>query len=118
MRQNRRFCHWVIGVWLLFAVSDGSTIKRVFAIDPFDLFPDCPSYSYDVDSASGPSHWGDLCPEYAVCASGMKQSPIALPDVQYTYPFFDIDPERYLANGYHIGLRPLDFSRWSPATAE
>ena len=33
-----------------------------------------PHWSYD--GAEDPSHWGSLSPEFAVCASGHKQSPI------------------------------------------
>lgn len=35
-----------------------------------------PNWGYDGDG--GPAHWGDLAPEYAVCAAGKAQSPIDL----------------------------------------
>ncbi len=33
---------------------------------------------WDYDGAEGPAHWGELSPEFSVCASGKNQSPINL----------------------------------------
>eukprot|EP00026_Physarum_polycephalum_P012851 Phypoly_transcript_13192.p1 GENE.Phypoly_transcript_13192~~Phypoly_transcript_13192.p1 ORF type:complete len:319 (+),score=19.64 Phypoly_transcript_13192:97-1053(+) len=38
----------------------------------------CPAWSYDPTLPNGPSHWGDLCPEYAECRDGKTQSPVDL----------------------------------------
>lgn len=33
-------------------------------------------HSWSYDGNTGPSHWGDLNPEFAPCKSGHRQSPI------------------------------------------
>ncbi|XP_073138239.1 alpha carbonic anhydrase 7-like [Henckelia pumila] len=33
-------------------------------------------FSYDENTERGPSHWGSLHPEWEICSSGKKQSPI------------------------------------------
>ena len=35
-----------------------------------------PERSWDYSDANGPSHWGDLKPEFAPCKTGHRQSPI------------------------------------------
>ncbi|KAL8168210.1 hypothetical protein V2J09_009709 [Rumex salicifolius] len=39
-------------------------------------------FSYIVGSPNGPSNWGFLHPEWAVCNNGTMQSPIALPSLR------------------------------------
>ncbi|XP_073270898.1 bifunctional monodehydroascorbate reductase and carbonic anhydrase nectarin-3-like [Primulina huaijiensis] len=41
-------------------------------------FDDENEFSYDENSEKGPSHWGSLRPEWAICSTGKKQSPIAI----------------------------------------
>jgi carbonic anhydrase len=41
-----------------------------------------PQHSWDYGEALGPSHWGDLKPEFATCKSGHRQSPIDIRDAQ------------------------------------
>jgi carbonic anhydrase len=50
-------------------------------------------HSWDYGDAHGPSHWGDLNPEFATCKSGHHQSPVdirnpepaALPAIHFEY---------------------------------
>lgn len=50
-------------------------------------------HAWDYGDAQGPNHWGDLKPEFAVCKTGHRQSPIdirnpkkaALPPIQFEY---------------------------------
>ncbi len=51
-------------------------------------------WSYEGDTA--PEHWGKLKPEYALCASGMRQSPIDIRD------------------GFRVDLEPIQF-RYRPS---
>jgi len=41
-----------------------------------------PKHSWDYGEALGPSHWGDLKPEFATCKTGHRQSPIDIRDAQ------------------------------------
>src|SRR3954469_15943175 len=41
--------------------------------------PHTQHWSYEGET--GPSHWGDLSPEFSVCKSGREQSPIDITDV-------------------------------------
>jgi carbonic anhydrase len=41
-----------------------------------------PQHSWDYGEALGPSHWGDLKPEFATCKTGHRQSPIDIRDAQ------------------------------------
>jgi len=43
-----------------------------------------PHWSYDGDT--GPAHWGDLSPDYALCGTGQSQSPIDIPSSAPTNP--------------------------------
>jgi hypothetical protein len=47
-----------------------------------------PAYSYEMhwgyEGAAGPSHWGDIKPEFATCKTGMHQSPINIVGAQRT----------------------------------
>ncbi|MDR3298839.1 MAG: carbonic anhydrase family protein [Candidatus Accumulibacter sp.] len=66
-----------------------------------------PSPNWSYEDAAGPEHWGQLSPNYAVCASGKRQSPIDLSDafsvdlqaIQFLYqaaPFHVVDTGRHL----------------------
>jgi carbonic anhydrase len=52
-----------------------------------------PEHTWDYSESKGPSHWGDLKPEYAACKNGHRQSPIdirnpqkaELPPIQFDY---------------------------------
>lgn len=52
-----------------------------------------PEHTWDYGDALGPTHWGDLKPEFAACKNGHHQSPIdirnpkkaALPPIQFDY---------------------------------
>jgi carbonic anhydrase len=60
---------------------------------------------WSYEGAKGPSHWGELDPDYAACAAGHEQSPIdiagtaktALPSVRLEYRN---GPVRLINNGY------------------
>jgi len=41
-----------------------------------------PQHSWDYGEALGPSHWGDLKPEFAACKTGHRQSPIDIRDAR------------------------------------
>jgi carbonic anhydrase len=38
-------------------------------------------WNYDETGHGGPAHWGELSPEYTMCATGKNQSPINLTDM-------------------------------------
>lgn len=52
-----------------------------------------PEHTWDYGESKGPSHWGDLKPEFAPCKNGHRQSPIDirnpqkadLPPIQFDY---------------------------------
>ena len=52
-----------------------------------------PEHTWDYGETKGPSHWGDLQPEFAPCMNGHRQSPIDirnpqkadLPPIQFDY---------------------------------
>ena len=65
-------------------------------------------HTWDYSGGSlGPSHWGDLKPEYAVCKTGHTQSPIDietpqkadLPAIEFNYK---ASPLRIIDNGHTI----------------
>ena len=66
-----------------------------------------PEHTWDYGDALGPSHWGDLKPEFATCKSGHHQSPIdirdtkkaALPPIQFEYK---PSPLHIIDNGHTI----------------
>ena len=41
-----------------------------------------PEHTWDYGESKGPSHWGDLKPEFAPCQKGHRQSPIDIRDPQ------------------------------------
>ena len=64
-------------------------------------------WSYDGDE--GPTHWGDLKPDYSVCKLGQRQSPIdirdakkaSLPPIQFNYK---PSPLKIINNGHTIQI--------------
>ena len=66
-----------------------------------------PEHSWDYGEAFGPSHWGDLNPEFAMCKTGHHQSPIdirnpqrvALPPIRFDYK---PSPLHIIDNGHTI----------------
>lgn len=53
----------------------------------------CPAWSYSGDN--GPAHWGDLCPDYAMCKTGKSQAPLDIVNPQQA----DLPP-------IHLNSRP------------
>jgi carbonic anhydrase len=66
-----------------------------------------PEHTWDYGESRGPSHWGELKPEFALCKSGHRQSPIDirnprkvdLPPVQFDYR---PSPLHIIDNGHTI----------------
>jgi carbonic anhydrase len=66
-----------------------------------------PAHTWDYSEADGPSHWGDLKPEFAPCKNGHRQSPIDirnpqradLPPIQFDYK---PSPLRIIDNGHTV----------------
>jgi carbonic anhydrase len=64
-------------------------------------------HTWDYGDALGPSHWGDLKPEFATCKSGHHQSPVdirnpkqaALPPIHFEYKS---SPLHIIDNGHTI----------------
>jgi len=64
-------------------------------------------HAWDYGDVHGPAHWGDLKPEFAVCKSGSRQSPIDisssekadLPPIQFDYK---PSPLRIIDNGHTV----------------
>jgi carbonic anhydrase len=73
-----------------------------------------PEHTWDYGESQGPSHWGDLKPEFAPCKNGHRQSPIDirnpqkadLPPIQFEYrpsPLHIIDNGHTVMINYHSG---------------
>ena len=73
-----------------------------------------PENTWDYGESFGPSHWGDLKPEFASCKNGHRQSPIDirnpqkadLPPIQFDYkdsPLHIIDNGHTVMINYHPG---------------
>jgi carbonic anhydrase len=69
------------------------------------------AHPWSYDGAKGPTHWGDLKPEYATCKEGKYQTPIDirgaktadLPAIEFSYapsPFQIVD------NGHSVQVNP------------
>jgi carbonic anhydrase len=66
-----------------------------------------PEHSWDYGDAHGPSHWGDLKPEFATCKNGHRQSPIDIrnpqkadvPPIQFDYK---PSPLHIIDNGHTV----------------
>jgi carbonic anhydrase len=66
-----------------------------------------PQHTWDYGDEHGPSHWGDLNPEFAACKNGHHQSPVdirnpkqaALPPIRFEYK---PSPLHIIDNGHTI----------------
>lgn len=66
-----------------------------------------PEHAWDYGDQLGPSHWGDLKPEFATCKNGHQQSPIdirktkkaALPAIRFEYK---PSPVHIIDNGHTV----------------
>ena len=66
-----------------------------------------PGHSWDYGESNGPSHWGELKPEFALCKDGHHQSPIDirnpkkadLPGIQFDYK---PSPLHIIDNGHTV----------------
>jgi carbonic anhydrase len=75
-------------------------------------------HEWSYDGADGPSHWGDLRPEFAPCKTGHRQSPIDirnprkadLPAIKFVY---EPSPLHIIDNGHTvlINYKPGSFIR-------
>jgi carbonic anhydrase len=75
--------------------------------------PKRPEHEWDYGKKHGPSHWGELKPEFGTCQSGHHQSPIdikktekvELPPIQFQYA---ASPLRIVDNGHtiQVGYEP------------
>jgi len=69
--------------------------------------PQHPEHTWDYGEKNGPSHWGELNPEFAACANGHHQSPIDirnpqkadLPPIEFDYR---PSPLHIIDNGHTI----------------
>jgi carbonic anhydrase len=65
------------------------------------------SHAWTYEGAEGPSHWGDLKPQFKTCKAGQRQSPIdipsaepaSLPQIQFNYKDSSL---RVVNNGHTI----------------
>ncbi|SRR5579871_796536 len=75
-----------------------------------------PDHNWGYSGVLGPSHWGDLKPEFAQCKAGHHQSPIdirnpqkaALPPIQFNYQPSPLD---IIDNGHTVMAWQLHFGR-------
>jgi carbonic anhydrase len=77
---------WIRGYFILLIIGWSLVCATSAAQGP-------PEHTWDYGAAHGPSHWGDLKPEFAECKNGHRQSPIDirnpqkadLPPIQFDY---------------------------------
>jgi len=68
-----------------------------------------PEHSWDYGDALGPSHWGEIKPDFATCKNGLRQSPIdirnpqraELPPIRFDYKS---SPLHIINNGHTIQI--------------
>lgn len=81
------------------AASRAATQARVRAATAgFERAPAVSDAPWQFSGATGPEHWGRMRPEWSVCASGERQSPIDLVDgldVELEPVGFDYGPTRF-----------------------
>lgn len=69
-------------------------------------------YDYDENSKRGPSKWGNLTSEWALCNTGRMQSPVDLtnvtvetvPDSEQVYTFYQPSNTSLLNRGHDISV--------------
>ena len=77
------------------------------ALSSNNLAQDRPEHTWDYGDALGPSHWGELQPEFATCKNGHHQSPIdirhpkntTLPPIHFEYK---TSPLHIIDNGHTV----------------
>src|SRR5215469_11033292 len=93
-----RVYRYILSLMLVCGVFFGSTAAQAPAHE----------HSWDYgDDAQGPSHWGELKPDFAPCGSGRRQSPVdirnpqkaALPPIRFDYK---PSPLHIIDNGHTI----------------
>ncbi|KAL8094795.1 hypothetical protein AgCh_036346 [Apium graveolens] len=70
-------------------------------------------YDYDENSPRGPSEWGTLTPEWALCSTGRMQSPVDLtnvtveyvPDSEQVYTYYQPSNTTLINRGHDISLQ-------------
>jgi carbonic anhydrase len=117
--QIQRSCLSIIICWGLVLASAGAAQEHH------------PEHDWDYGESRGPSHWGELKPEFAPCKNGHRQSPIDirntqkadLPPIQFDYKpsslhiidnghtvminyspgsFISVDKEKYALKQFHF----------------
>jgi carbonic anhydrase len=96
-------CLPIIACWICFSILSAAQERH-------------PEHLWDYGDAFGPSHWGDLKPEFATCKTGHHQSPIDirnpqkadLPPLRFDYKPSSLD---IIDNGHTImvNYRPGSF---------
>lgn len=74
-------------------------------------------YDYDENSGRGPSEWGNLTPEWALCNTGRMQSPVDLtnvtveyvPDSEQVYTYYQPSNTTLNNRGHDISVSTLNF---------
>ena len=89
-------CHIALGCCILVLAA---------AATPQEQKP--PAHTWDYSPSHGPSHWGQLSPEFAACINGHHQSPVDIRNPQKTdLPPIDFDykpsPLDIIDNGHTI----------------
>jgi carbonic anhydrase len=64
-----------VGVFALLLVGCGGG-DSTSSPAPSPTATAAPAAHFEYEGADGPEHWGELSPAYALCGTGMKQSPI------------------------------------------
>ncbi len=75
-----------------------------------DSAPQDKHTQWSYNGATGPSHWGDLSPEFGACKQGKNQSPVdiskaikaKLPPIKFDYAM--LVPENIVNNGHSIQI--------------
>ena len=96
-----------------------------------------PEHTWDYGESKGPSHWGDLKPEFAPCRKGHRQSPIDirnpqktdLPPIEFDYRpsllniidnghtvMINYGPGSFVSGGKKYALKQFHFHRPSEET--
>ncbi|MDR2450235.1 MAG: carbonic anhydrase family protein [Candidatus Accumulibacter sp.] len=87
--------------------KDLRQLNQILAGGKTPASPKAAARDWAYEGAAGPAHWGSLSPDFALCASGVRQSPIDivdafavdLPPIRFLYPpapFRVADTGRYL----------------------
>ena len=97
----------IIGCTLILAVAGTSQQQQ-------------PEHTWDYGATQGPTHWGELKPEFALCKQGHHQSPIDirdpqkvdLPPIQFDYK---LSPLHIIDNGHTVMINYAPGSFFSVA---